>query len=401
MITTADRIQRVQKASRRGANFRGEDIIALSVGEPDFSSPQPVIDALVAAINDGWTHYTPGNGLAVLRERIAAMLNGRFGSELEADNILITHGGAAGITASALAYIGSGDVVVVPDPTYSLYNDAVALAGGTLVPVAIDMADQPQAAADLVAAVRANNAKMLMLCNPVNPTGAIFDRVGLQAIAEGLAGTDCLVLSDEAYQDFQYTDRYASALEIPELRERLLLCQTFSKSFAMTGWRIGYLAADTELLKPIALAHRTFTGSLNSAVQVAAVTAIETMNETVPPMLETYASRRALVMQLLAEIPGVTVSPPDAAFYIFIGYPFDVPATEMQRMLALDFGVGVRAGSEFGDHGEYQLRLSYAYDEETLTRGLERLRDAFIEMRDVLPLRSELADQLDVEAAQR
>lgn len=375
----ADRVRRVREVSRRFEVPPSADLIELSKGEPDLDTPRPVLDAMIAALEQGWTHYGSVQGDPELRAALVADANTRHHTAYSAADCLVTHGGAAAITATALALVGLGDVVVTADPSYSLYRDAVALAGGELVEVAIPPGQEAQGLLQLAEQAITSNAALVMLCNPVNPSGATYDRASLEAFADALTGTSVRVLVDEAYEAYVYEDgAFASALDIAALRERLIFCQTFSKTYAMTGWRIGYLfTSDPEVLDAVLEVHKTFNSCLNAAVQRAAVAAIATRQETVPAMLADYATRREYVMGRIAAIPGIRFVEPRGAFYVFFEYDLEISSRVLRDRLVSEFGVALRPGSEFGDGGERHLRLSYTYSRDTLAAGIDRLEAAF------------------------
>jgi aspartate aminotransferase len=196
-----------------------------------------------------------------------------------------------------------------------------------------------------------------------------------------VAGTDTLVLSDEAYSDLVYTaEPFVSALEIEGLKGRTIYCQTFSKSYAMTGWRVGYLWGSPEVIASAARVHNTFNGSMNTAVQLAALTALKTCGPDIERMHASYALRRELMFSGLSRIPGLTVSSPEGAFYLFPRYDADMPAADMVAHLR-NFGVAVRPGSEFGRNGEFHLRLSYAASAEAIRAGVERIAAGLAALR--------------------
>ncbi len=375
----AQRVQRISAASRRFEVPPSDDLIELSKGEPDLDTPAPVIEAMVEALHNGWTHYGNAQGDPELRAAIAADAAARHGSTVTAADVLLTHGGAGAITSTMLALVDDGDVVVCADPSYSLYRDAVALAGGVLREVPVLPGDERAGLLRLAAQAIEDRAVLILLCNPVNPSGAAYSAAQLRAFAEILDGTDIRVLVDEAYEAYIYTDgSFGTALGVPELADRLLFCQTFSKTYAMTGWRLGYLMShDTAALQAIGDVHKTFNGTLNAAVQRAALAAVRTRDETVPAMLADYRERRTFVMERLREIPGVDFVEPDGAFYVFFGYDFAIPSVEMRDRLVSEFGVALRPGTEFGDGGEHQLRLSYTSAHDDLSRGIDRIAQAF------------------------
>lgn len=378
-MTISSRVRRVQQVSRRTDPPVNNDLIELSKGEPDLDTPAVITQAMVAALSDGWTHYVNPNGDPELRRVLVEDANARYGTAYGADDCLVTHGGAAAITATMLALINHGDTVVTTDPTYSLYRDAIALAGGTMLTVEVQPGDEVAGLARLSQRAVEVGAKLVVLCNPVNPSGAVYSAEAMAALADGLLGSDILVLADEAYEAYIYADDvHATALSVPNLRARLIFCQTFSKTYAMTGWRIGYIFShEPEIMRAISDVHKTFNGSLNAAVQRAAIVAVRTRNETIPAMLTIYRERRAFVMERLATLPGVTFVAPLGAFYVFFEYSYDIPSEELRDLLIREYGVGLRPGSEFGDAGEHRLRLSYTYGLQTLSDGLDRLELAF------------------------
>jgi aspartate aminotransferase len=375
----SETVQRVLRTSLRVQQPQSSgDLVSLAMGEPDFDTPQQVRDAAAKALQDGHTHYSPLLGEPVLRDALAVKIGSLLGSSVSTSDILITQGGTAGLAAAILGTVNPGDKVVIPDPTYSLYADLVSMAGGTIVPVPLagDLHWDLEALAGAL-----EGAKMFVFCNPSNPTGIVHSRAELEALAEMVAGTNILVLSDEAYSDLVYTpEPFTSALEIDGLAGRTIYCQTFSKSYAMTGWRVGYLWGPADVITSAARVHNTFNGSMNTAVQLAALTALQTCGPDIERMHASYQIRRELMYNGLKDIPGLTVSSPEGAFYLFPKYDADLPAAEMVAHLR-SHGVAVRPGSEFGRNGEHHLRLSYAASAEAIATGVERLAAGFAALK--------------------
>ncbi|WPB89344.1 pyridoxal phosphate-dependent aminotransferase [Streptomyces malaysiensis] len=340
------------------------------MGEPDFPTPEPIAEALRQALRDGYTHYGDLNGDPELRDTIAAQADRLSVTPRSERSVTVTHGGAAAITASVLAVVDPGDRVVIPEPTYSLYPDAVRLAGGE--PVLVPTTPGHHLDLDALAAALPG-ARMVMLCNPVNPTGAVLPGEQLVALGELLAGTDTLVLVDEAYADIVYDGvRFVPALAVESLGERLIQCSTLSKTYAMTGWRIGYAIAPDEVTAAIRHVHRTFNSSVNAAVQRAALTALRLGPQLAAPMLAAYQERRDVVVEWLAATDLLQCAEPEGAFYAFVRYEADVPSERMAQLM-LEGGVAVRAGSEYGPGGHRHIRLSFATDLATLDEGLTRI----------------------------
>src|SRR5487761_1880047 len=370
-------IARVARASLRPpGGMVGPGVISLAQGEPDFATPEPIAEALCRAVRDGYTRYGDMNGDPELREAIAQQASRIAGTPFTERSVLVSHGGAA-ITAAILATVNPGDRVVLPEPTYSLYLDAVQLAGGR----AVFVPTRPDRHLDLGALDAAlDGARLTVLCNPVNPTGAVFGAAELGWLGARLAGTDTLVLADEAYADLVYDDaEFTSTLAMPSLRERLIDAQTFSKSFAMTGWRVGYAVAAEPVAAAIRQVHRTMNGAVNSAVQRAALEAIRIGPVLAAPMLRAYAERREFVTKRIAAMDCLDATRPDGAFHSFARYSSALPAAEVTARL-LAGGVAVRSGPEFGPSGEGHIRLPFATSLQNLEEGLDRIETVLKEL---------------------
>lgn len=366
-------VQALLNASLRPTVTQPEPgVVSLFNGQPDFDTPDHIKEALVDGIRAGLTRYGPMQGTPALREVIGASLATRYGAYVKAEEICITHGGAAAICAAIAAYVNPGDRVVIPTPTYSLYADAVVFLGG--IPVAVPHAPGAQLDLDAIATV-APGAKLIILCNPCNPTGVVYPTTALAEVGRIAAAHGLLVLMDEAYDRLVYdAAAFTSAWQIPELAERLLYVQTFSKTYAMTGWRIGYVAAPGQLIDPVFTVHRTFNGPPNTAVQHAALAALTGPQECVEQMLVAYRARRDITVEALAGMARARLVPPEGAFYGFVAYDADLPTVEVAAR-AMAGGVMVRAGDEYGVGGEGHVRLSFATSDDELRLGLARLRD--------------------------
>jgi len=367
----SDAVLRVEEASLRTQQPQsGGEMISLAMGEPDFDTPERIRQAAATALAQGYTHYAAQLGDIDLRTAVAGQVSALAGTTFGTDQILVTHGGTGGLAAAIAATVNPGDKVVIPDPTYSLYADLVHLAGGYCVPVPL----QDDLHWDLEALGTAlAGAKLFVFCNPSNPTGIVHRAKELDVLAEVLNTTDALVIADEAYSELVYgEDPFVSALQIPALVDRTIYCQTFSKSYAMTGWRVGYLAGPGSIIAACARVHNSNNGSVNTAVQRAALTALTECADDVEAMRVAYRQRRILMREELSRVPGLEVGEPEGAFYFFPKYSVDVPSLEVVRVLR-EHGVAVRPGSEFGAHGEGHVRLSYAASAEAIVEGVARL----------------------------
>ncbi len=361
---------RLENASRRPASLgtTPAGCVSLAIGEPYGGTPAPIVEAAVTALGHGRTGYAPLTGNPDLRDGVAADLGGG----LSAANIVLTHGASAGLAAVILALVDAGDRVVIPEPTYSLYADHVALVGGQIVWTA----NHPDGRLDLDRlADELPGARMVVICNPGNPTGRIYPAPDVRALIEMAAAAGAWVLVDEAYRDLVFDDTpMTSAVSMMCAADNVMVCGTFSKSFAMTGWRLGWVAAPPRAAAAINLVHRSINGALNTFVQDAGLAALALPADHLRIMLAGYRQRRDLVMAMLGDLETVTLAPPQGAFYAF---PRIAGCTD-SRSLTADLataGVVVRAGWEFGPSGEGHVRLSFATDLDSLRTGLDRVRN--------------------------
>jgi len=343
--------------------------VSLGLGEPDFPTPQPIIDAAAQALRDGYTRYADWNGdpelCAVIAATHAAAPAG-YGPR----NVVVTNGSTAAIVTTVMALVDAGDRVVVVEPTYSLYADAARLVGAQVVHVPTT----EDYHLDVEALRRAaTGARLIIVCSPGNPTGAVLRFDELAAVAEIAEGAGAWVLADEAYCDLVYEPfSFTPAAAVPGLADRLVVCRTLSKTYAMTGWRIGYALAPEPVASAMRVVHRTFNGSVNSAVQRAAIVAISGGRDLAAPMLAEYAVRRDFVVERIGRIPSLQMSEPEGAFYAFPRYTPDIASRDLvERLLAA--GVSVRPGDEFGPSGEGRIRIAFSAGRADLAIGLDRI----------------------------
>ncbi|KQN52261.1 aspartate aminotransferase [Serratia sp. Leaf50] len=368
----AEAVLRIERTSLRVQQPASSgDMVSLAMGEPDFDTPPRIVEAAAQALRNGFTHYAPLLGDKLLCEALAEEVSAQSGFPVKQGEVLVTHGGTAGLAAAILSIVNPGDRVVIPDPTYSLYADLVNMAGGVCVPMPCK--------ADLhwdldLLASSLEGAKLFVFCNPGNPTGIVHTREEIETLGRLVNQHDTLVIADEAYSDLVFTGKpFTSVLQVPAFRGRTLFCQTFSKSYAMTGWRVGYLAGPADMIAAAARVHNSVNGSVNTAVQRAAVVALKECKDDVKRMYDVYRERRILMMEGLLAIPGLKLNEPEGAFYCFPSYSLPIPAIDMVALLR-EQGIAVRPGSEFGAAGEGHLRLSYAASKEAIVEGVKRLK---------------------------
>jgi aspartate/methionine/tyrosine aminotransferase len=371
-FVSAEAVLRIERTSLRVQQPASNgDMISLAMGEPDFATPPRIVQAAADALKNGFTHYAPLLGDKQLCQALAEEVAAQSGYPVKQGEIVVTHGGTAGLAAAILSMVNPGDRVVIPDPTYSLYADLVNMAGGICVtmPCKEDLHwDLDRLASSLEV------AKLFVFCNPGNPTGIVHTRHEIETLARLVNQHDVLVIADEAYSDLVFNDKpFTSVLQVSAFRGRTLYCQTFSKSYAMTGWRVGYLAGPAEMIAAAARVHNTVNGSVNTAVQRAAVVALKECQDDVKRMYDVYRERRVLMMEGLLSIPGLQLNQPEGAFYCFPSYSLPIPAIDMVALLR-EHGIAVRPGSEFGAAGEGHLRLSYAAGNEAIIEGVKRLK---------------------------
>lgn len=364
----------IAESGRPSRRARPAGAIDLSSGDPDFSPPSHVRAALVEAAGAGYSNYPPSDGDPELREAIAERVAAAAGTGWDWTDVLVTAGATGAVLAAMAAYLDPGDAVLLPQPTYSLYADVTRLLGAEPVWVDLDAYDRLDPDALRSAARRASpRAKLLVLNTPNNPTGVVHSREELEGAARVAAEFGLLVLADEVYDQLVYDGvPFVSTMAVPALRERLILCQSLSKTYAITGWRLGYVAAGRGLLAPVSQVARSASGGVAWPVQRAGLAALTGPAAPIAAMQDEYAARRGLVADLLAGVPGLRWMPPEGAFYAWLGYDAPVPAQAMQARLR-ESGVLVRAGTEYGPAGEGRVRLAFATDRASLEEGIRRL----------------------------
>lgn len=345
--------------------------IALALGEPEFDTPQEIRDEVTRALQRGETHYPPNNGTPFLRRSISEYMSAQ-GFDYAPDNVIVTDGATEALHATLLAMLEPNDEVIIPTPAFGLYESIVRV--NHAFPVFLDTARADfQIDEDALRDRVTPATKAIVICSPNNPTGCIFNAASLDAVARVAAETGIYVICDDVYNRLVYTDGYERfALRHPELREQTVVVDSFSKPWAMTGWRIGWLAADPSLAVQIAKAHQYMVSSAVSFEMPAAAAALSV---DPAPMLETYRARRARVLAAFEKM-GLSVVEPAGAFYVFPSIKGTGLTSEQFCTRAIEeAGVGLVPGSCFGSEG--YVRLSYCVSDEDLDEGLRRL-DRFV-----------------------
>jgi aspartate aminotransferase len=363
-------------ARARALEREGVDVVHLEIGEPDFPTPSHVIAAAEAAMRRGETGYCPAPGIPELRAAAAEYLAAPRGLEIAPDEVLIATGAKPFLFFTILACAGAGDEVLYPDPGFPIYRSAIAWAGAT--PVALPLRAPAGFAIDPdeLAALITPRTRLVILNSPNNPTGAVMSADELSAVAAVLEATDAWILADEVYAKILYDVAALSLASVPSLRERIVLVDSCSKTFAMTGWRCGFAAVPEPLREPLTRFFINSTSCVPPFVQRAAVAALTGPTDAVDEMVATFRTRRDVIVAALNALPGVSCLTPQGAFYAFC----DVSETgltgaELAERLLVRQGVAVLAGSAFGAHADAHLRISYAAALPRIESGLARFAE--------------------------
>ena len=365
-------------AKARRLEAEGKRIVHLEIGEPDFSTPDNIVEAAVGAMQNGYTHYTPASGIWEAREAVAGFVSRMLSAEVDPSEVVLVPGSKNVLLFTLLACIEPGDEVILPDPGYPAYASQVNFIGA--VPKLVTLREDKNFRMDLdeLASLITPKTRMLIINTPQNPTGGVLTEEDVDFVCELAQKHDLMLVSDEIYSQLVYGFKHVSPLSRPEMRDRTVLMDGLSKSYAMTGWRLGYAVA------PKTLAAKLDTLMINSSSCAAAFTQIAAIEALTSPesehavrrMVKVFESRRDLVVEGLNGIPGVRCTLPQGAFYAFpnvegTGYG----ERELAERLLSEAGVAVLPGTAFGDAGKGFIRIAYTQSESELKLGLERTRE--------------------------
>ena len=355
------------------------DVISLGVGEQDFETPWHIRDEGIYSLEKGRTFYTSNSGLMELREEICKYLKRRYDMTYDhRHEVLITVGGSEAIDIALRAMVNPGDEVLIPQPSYVSYEPCAILAGAKPVIIELKHENQFRLTAEELEAAITDKTKILILPFPNNPTGAIMERADLEAIAKVIEKHDLFVISDEIYSELCYTENHVSIVNIPGMQERTILINGFSKSYAMTGWRLGYACGPEPIIAQMTKIHQFCIMCAPTTSQYAAVDALKNGDEDVANMREAYNQRRRFLVHAFKEM-GLECFEPFGAFYIFPCIKeFGMTSDEFANRFLAEEKVAVVPGNSFGDSGEGFIRISYAYSLERLKLAIARL-ERFVE----------------------
>ena len=362
-------------ARARALEATGRSVIHLEIGEPDFDTPSNIREAAKRALDRGATHYSPTVGIPELRAAIAADATARKGFTVTPDRVIVTPGGKPVMFFAILALIDEGDEVIYPDPGFPIYESMVNYIGGTAVPCPIRQENAFRLDPAELTSLITSRTKLLIINSPANPTGGVSTRKDLEQIAAVAREHDLVVLADEIYGRILYEGEHVSIASLPGMVDRTIVLDGFSKTYAMTGWRLGYAIVPERLITPFSRLLVNSVSCTNAATQWAGVEALTGPQDSVAAMVEEFRARRDLIVDGLNAIPGISCLRPSGAFYAFP----DISGTgltgaELADRLLNEAGVSALAGTAFGHVGLNHLRFSYANSRENIAEALRRTR---------------------------
>lgn len=350
------------------------EIVSLGAGEPDFPAPKNVIRAAKKYLDRGFTHYSPLQGKMELREAIADKLKKENKMEVNSDDVIVTCGSKEALLLSFMVSIDEGDEVMIPNPTYLAYSPIVRMLDGISIPIQLREEHDFELIVDDLEDLVTNRTKMLVINNPTNPTGAVYSKKTLEEIADFAIENKIMVLVDEAYEKLVYEGKHISLASLNGMEDYVITTQTFSKTYAMTGFRVGYAVAPANVIKEMKEFKITTTLAAPTAFQMAAIDALKNSSKYVAGMKSEYMRRRKMMIKRLNEIPKISCTNPKGAFYAFP----NISELKMSSEKTVDFllkkaKVLAIPGNEFGNYGEGFIRLSYATEYKRIEQALDRI----------------------------
>lgn len=369
---------------------QGIDVINLSVGEPDFNTPDHIKDAAKRAIDENFSRYSPVPGYMDLREAIVAKLKNENGLDYSVNEVLVSNGAKQSVCNTVMALVNDGEEVIIPAPYWVSYPQMVKLAGGIPVIVEAGFEQNFKMTPQQLEAAITPKTRMIILCSPSNPTGSVYAQEEMAALAEVIKRHDDLfVLADEIYEHINYTGRHASIAQVPGMKERTIIVNGVSKAYAMTGWRIGYIAAPEWIVKGCNKLQGQYTSGPCSVSQKAALEAYTASQQCVEDMRVAFERRRNLIVELAKDIPGLEVNVPEGAFYLFPKCSYFFGKTDGTRvinsstdlaMYLLEVGhVATVAGDAFGD--PQCFRMSYATSDDNIRESMRRIKECLAKLK--------------------
>ena len=356
-----------------------DNVINLCIGEPDFETPQHIIDAGSYALNHGYTKYVANSGLPILRKAIAEKMVAENDIQCSENNVMVTNGAGQALMSAIQCSLNPGESVIIADPYYPNYLGYFALAGVEVIPVPTKEQEHFHLTSDAIRKAMKPSTKAVLINSPSNPTGAVLSLDELKAIADLAKEKNLIVISDEPYESIVYDGRKNySIASLPDMFERTITINSFSKTFAMTGWRVGYAVAEESFIKAMTVMQESLTSSVNAASQYAAYVALKSEKDDVENMRKTYEERAELLSKGLNKIKGFSFTKPEGAFYAFVNIKdTGLTSAEVSQKLIEKCQVITTPGSAFGDAGEGYIRISFASSLEILIEALKRIQSVF------------------------
>ncbi|WP_448591911.1 pyridoxal phosphate-dependent aminotransferase [Thermoflexus hugenholtzii] len=364
-------------ARAKALEAQGREIIHLEIGEPDFDTPSHIKAAAVRALEEGWTHYTPAAGIPALREAIADYIRRTRGIPVGPEHVVVVPGGKPIMFFAILALVEEGDEVIYPNPGFPIYESMIRFVGARPVPLRLRMENEFRVDVEELARLITPRTRMLILNSPANPTGGVLAREDLEAIAELCLKHDLVVLSDEIYSRILYEGEHISIASFPGMLERTIILDGFSKTYAMTGWRLGYGVMPEPLAEAVTRLMINSNSCTAAFTQIAGIAALTGPQDDVDRMVAAFRERREVMVEGLNRLPGFRCLKPKGAFYAFPNIEgTGMSSRELAHYLLEEAGVAVLSGTAFGEYGEGFLRLSFANSIENIQKALERIEKA-------------------------
>jgi aspartate/methionine/tyrosine aminotransferase len=362
-------------ARARAMEAEGRSIIHLEIGEPDFPTAPHIVEAAVDALHAGHTHYVPAPGIPALREAVAGFLERTGRLRTTPDRVVVTPGAKPIMFFTILALAGEGDEILYPDPGFPMYESITSFAGAVPVPVPLRERNEFRVDVDELESLVTDRSKLLIINSPHNPCGSALTREDCEAIADIAMRHDLIVLTDEVYWAIRYGPQHASVLDVDGMADRTILLDGWSKSYAMTGWRLGFGVFPPALVEPVTRLAINSVSCTSAFSQFAAIAALDGSQQPVQEMVEEFRRRRDIIVAGLNDIPGVSCLEPRGAFYVFPNITgTGLTSAEVAARLLADAGVAALAGTAFGPCGEGFVRFSYANSVENIKAALEAIR---------------------------
>ena len=364
-------------ARAKALEAQGKDMIYLQIGEPDFPTPKNIVEAGVKALRDGQTHYSPAAGIMPLREAIVDDVEARRGVRQKVEQVIVTPGAKPIMYFVIMACIDSGDEVIYPNPGFPIYESVINFVGGTPVALPLWEENDFRFNQDEFRSLVTERTRMIIINSPHNPSGGVLTRGDIEVVAEVAREKNILVLTDEVYKNIIYDGENVSIYSMPGMQEQTILLDGFSKTYAMTGWRLGFGVMREDLAQKVEQLMINSNSCTATFSQYAAVEALKGPSEEVDAMVETFRKRRDFIVAGLNEIPDVSCITPKGAFYVFPNVKkIKMSTQELEHYLLNEAGVAILSGTAFGKYGDGYLRFSYANSIENIGKALEKMKDA-------------------------